>query len=527
MTRSSWVRAAVLWLGLFLVVAGSNWSQRFQPYWWDALGYVLPHAREIHDANLFPILRQWDVGHPTAYYFLLAVSMKIWGVGPMAGHLLNWSFTALALVAVLGICRSLRLPRLLAAGCVAVVWAFPLMRASSQQVMGDLALAALCLAALWAWAGRRWSCYLLCASLAVLTKFHGILLVLAVCLAVVADAVGGSGRDGKRRWRPLSRELAWSAAPILPLLLFLAVRYLVRGPGWTLGWPPKQHFLPVWHWEGFAANWERATTNLWDVSKLGTPLWITGVLLLVVGLVVWRQRRRHGTTASARFDSAVQRRQFLVLVSFLIVGNGVFLQISALMARYSLPLAGAVFPLLFLLVWWLSRRRSVVLLVQGALLLVYAFLWYPDHVRILPRPVADWIHPGRVRTGHHFEADLRYHDVIALIRWADTTIRADAALRGQEQPRQKQAPGVATRWPVISALTDPAAGYVTSPLRTQAVRSWQDIDATGYPYVLVVEGISQLPPSPSRGLFRAQRIASRQQGEARAHVWHVADASSR
>ncbi|MFH1843893.1 MAG: glycosyltransferase family 39 protein, partial [bacterium] len=385
------------WLAIgclcLLAVAASNWPERHQPFYWDAAGYVLPHAREIHDNNLLPIVRQWDVGHPTAFYFLLAGLFKLFGVGPLAGHLLNWVFAALGLTAVYGLGRVLRLPHLLAGATVLVVWTFPLYFASSRQVMGDLALAACCLAALWAWATKRRWWYVLFASLAVLTKFHGFVLIPVTCLATVLSGVFSGVFSGVlatptqrsgRPWREIGRELTWVAAPLLPACLFLLVRYLVRGPGWTIGWEPRQQFIPIWRWHDFTGNWSRATENFWEVSRLETVLWVTPLLLAVAVTVRWFRLRRCGDPP---LFTIRQCRMLVGLLVFLLVYNVAMLQLSALMARFALPLVGVLFPLLVWAAWSLLPRWAPILLLLLLLVVGQIGFWYPDNLRVLPEPL--------------------------------------------------------------------------------------------------------------------------------------------
>lgn len=87
---------------LFILLSLLLWRYHDLPYYWDALGYVFSHSQQIYDTNLFPILTDWDVGHPTLFFFCVGFLMKLFGVGPLAGHLATWAFTAVLL------CRDVR-----------------------------------------------------------------------------------------------------------------------------------------------------------------------------------------------------------------------------------------------------------------------------------------------------------------------------------------------------------------------------------------------------------------------------------
>ncbi|MFH1844903.1 MAG: hypothetical protein ABIF77_17060 [bacterium] len=192
------------------------------------------------------------------------------------------------------------------------------------------------------------------------------------------------------------------------------------------------------------------------------------------------------------------------------------LQLSALMARFALPMVGVLFPLLVWAAWSLLPRRAPILLLLLLLVVGQIGFWYPDNLRVLPEPLTARLHPGPVKAASHLEADLRYQDAIELLCWTGRQITHDATARGLVS-----LPGVASRWPVTAALSDPDLGYVDAPMPTLDIRSWQDVDVDLYPYVVVVDGLPRIPPFPPPGLFTIEPVASRRAGELQVHIWYA------
>lgn len=491
MSRIAFPRGLLVWTGLWAAFAAVHWTARHQPYWWDSLGYVFAHAVEIHDAHLMPILRRWDVGHPTFFFWLVAASMKVFGVGPLAGHVVAWGFAALLARSSYALARAAALGRAAAATVAAAAVTFPLAWAATRQVTADLALAALLLAAVAAWASRRRRAMIVFASLAALTKFTGFLIVPALVLAgLVAPPPPGSSRR---------REALLALAPLAALGLFLAVRWAVRGPGWMIGWRPMQEFVPVWRWADFRENWEPATRQLWGLARLTWPAAALGASLAALALRGLLRRR-----------SAEVPRAVIGAAALGAVWAAAHLQLTALLPRFGLPLV----PVVFLLLGWSLRRATgrdaAVVAVGAAFVLLHAALWRPSWEVGTPAV----LRPVVTELGHNLEIDRRYEDGIELIRWAAAEVRRDAAAHGLAD-----LPGVCAQWPVTAALADPRRGYVSAPFPVRDFPGWsQPVPAT-HPYVIAIAGVTRLPLAPADAPQPLRLLAERRLGPLTARVW--------
>lgn len=489
MPRSSLPRGLLAWLLLWAAFAAVHWTARHQPYWWDSLGYVFAHAVEIHDAHLFPILRRWDVGHPTAYFTLLAASMQVFGVGPLAGHVLGWGFAALLAWAVHALARASDLGRAAAAAVTAAALSFPLVWASTRQITADLALAALAFAALASWAGRRRRATFVFASLVALTKFTGFLIVPAL---LAASLPATPPARGSRR-----REALHALAPLIPLGLFLALRWVVRGPGWTIGWEPMQDLAPLWRWAAFHENWDAATRQLWGLARISRPAAALAAALALLALRRALQGRRFPPPP----------RAVVGVAAFGLVWAAAHLQMTALLPRFGTPLAVATFLLLGWTAGRLAERDGVVVAAAACFVLLNVAAWRPAWSEGLPPA----LHPAATDLGHELEIDLRYEDGIALIRWAAAEVRRDAGGPA----------GVAAQWPVTTALADPRRGYVAEAFPVRAVGRWEKAVDAAHPYVVAIEGLTRLPADPSPCPSPVRLVAARSLGGLTARVWRV------
>lgn len=483
----------LLWAAYLLPVILLNWAARHQPYYWDAMGYVLPTARTILTNGFDPILRTWDVGHPTAYYWLLAVFYKAGGISPLTGHVFTWFLTALGLAGTHRLAARLHLPPAVRVGAALCVLVFPLVFAASRQVVHDLGLAVFVWLALEAWARRRPGWYVVWGALAALTKLYGILLVPALWLALL---MGADGPPNRRFLQDNWRQLLWTAGPLPIQGLFLGIRYLVRGPGLTVNWTPHSSLQPVWNWPAFSANWPEAKLNLWQVSGLGS--WaLVAVGALALALVLTRRRPM----------APEARRTLAALVAFSLVLAVSLVQVSSTMGRYVLPLVTPTFLVLLWGVWRLAGTRWLMLPVLALLMGLFVLQWHPRQTRWLPPAVAVRIAPPPAKTGHHMETDLRYQDVVDLMVWS------------AEQARLTGAPRVLTHWPLTSAFSDPDLGYVTRPLSVAELGAWTEVPDQGACLVVVLDRISGVSTSPPSELTGFIFVAARLRGEVTAWLW--------
>ncbi len=484
--RSPLARAAGAWVLVFVVLVLVQWRHHDMPFYWDSLGYVYPHAKEIYDSGLFPILRDWDVGHPTAFFFTLAVAMKGFGVTPLAGHVVVWGFAALLVVAFYGLCRVLELPKVVAAACSLAFLLFPLIWAMSQQILLDLPLLAMTLAAYWFWARNRRIGYLVAGGYGVLIKLHGVLLVSGPVLAVLIT----HGQFWRRKRRgAFLRDLAWSVSPALVLLAFLAVRFWVRGPGMTIDWVSGNRLIPVWRFGDWIAYVPAAWIVLFSSAMIDRVLGAAVVVWVALGILVTVRRRCHGNgrdsdsrkisatadsgmipdNASLSMDASSRTRLMWALVFLAAVNTAAFFQSGSLCARYNLPTLASLALLTAAGLWRLIPRIVPQAGLYGVLAVLFMILWHPKYGERLPPPLSSWLTRKPNDSGWGFENDLRVHDVIHQIIWAHKKVLDDAEMNGC--PVRIAAP-----WPFYLAYALPRLGYVKEGVETRQIDSWEQLE---------------------------------------------------
>lgn len=492
---------------LFVLLSLLLWRYHDLPYYWDALGYVFSHSQQIYDTNLFPILTDWDVGHPTLFFFCVGFLMKLFGVGPLAGHLATWAFTAVLLVAMYGNGRVAGLPRLLAASLAAAFFTFPLLFASALQMSLDLPLAALMMAALWFWARQRWLGYFVAGSLACLVKLYGFALVPALVLALLLS--GSWRREGGMR--SLFLQTARTLSPLLTFAAFLVIRYLVRGPGMTINWESGNKPVPIWEWEKFTDYLPFAFEQIYTASMLDRVLYATAILAVVAVVVEFLRRAR----PLPRPDDA-QTRLLAACFAITLTLSLMFFQSLSLCARYNLPTAGALFLACGLLSWRLLPRFVPHLLLHALLAGVFITCWHPSNADRLPAPLNHLLRRVPEPLGFRLENDLRFLDVIRVTSWAAEKIDENAK-------KDRRPAALSTNWPFHIALADPRFGYYRRGFTTHAANAWAQVEGSRHPYVLIIRPVSEFYDKPpgAKSEWPARRWKSRTVGEVTAEIWLI------
>jgi hypothetical protein len=511
-------KGLLAWFVVFGVVAALSWQHRDAPYYWDSLGYVWPHANEIHSAFPSPFLRNYDVGHPTLFYWLWAASWKLaaWqGMAdpqaPIVGHLLTWAFAALAYCAIYGLGRALEEPRPVALGCAAASLALPVVWANAQLVQLDLPMFAFAMAATFFWVRRRPVLYMLAATGAILTKLYGF----APLCGVGAAVFFGSGRwwlKGNRG--PFARLLVWTYAPLLALPAFIGARALaLDGLHWSIAYPqPTEKAIYVWEGARFLSHlpfayeiYFRATLT----HHLLLALLAIGPIALLLSLL-----RRSEEPIGAYF-APTPRYNALLALGIMAVGYtlAIFQFGTGLcLPRYVMPISAAITLLLFHAAWVACRKIAWLIAAQAALLLGCWIFWHPSHSEFLPGPLKNWLRRSPAPAGHVLEVDLRFLDATDLATWAAERIAVDAKLTGSTR-------AVATVWPITVAYHVPAMGWLKEPLFNTTFSDWGALDPSTHPYVLSMRPISGFPDPPAD--LGAVLVAKEMRGDVEAIVWRV------
>jgi len=380
----------------------------------------------------------------------------------------------------------------------------------SLQILIDLPLLAVTMAAYWFWARERKWGYLALAGYGVLMKLHGILLISGPVGAVLFSH-GAFWRRERRR--DFLRDLAWSSSPIVVLLAFLIVRYLVRGPGLTIGWVSAIKPVPIWHPRMFAAHIPRAWYTLFAVSLTNEVLYVCVGIWMIVGLrfsLKWGK----GNPGESVWESKPQRRLVLALVFLGLTTAAAFFQSEAQCVRYILPTTAALFLLGNLGLWQLLRKPVPMFIIHGLAAFCFIVLWHPKYGARLPSPLSDWLTRSPVAKSWLFESDLRFLDVIRQMRWAANKVEKDAANRGLDL-------SVGTQWPMTISYWAADIGVVERPIPNVTINSWKDLDNHEVPYVVIVWPISTFRGPPPSNRFRWENVAVHKRSEITVEIWYI------
>jgi hypothetical protein len=466
----------VTWLLTFLFFCLAFWPMRDLPYWWDAAGYVQSSSAEICHSSLFPILRQCDVGHPTFFYFVVAVFTKLVGNGVFAGHLATWAVCAVLPGSLYAMCRSLRMPRALSVMMAVLFVTTPLVWTSFAQILLDLPLTALTLAAYIFWHRKLYLGYFLFASAAFLTKIYGFSIICGPLGVLVLT----SGNPFKAIYRGefIKRSL-WTLSPFVPLTLFVVVRYIVRGPGLTLN---HQTIDPIKYLWNFGDMVERTNFFFRDVILSTNYHVIIPIVLglIILALLLAAVFRWKGRVVS--LPDSQQGQLFLLFFCWILGTFLMFLQVRLhCCPRYGLFIFAPAYIIGVYALWKILRSQYLVMVVLIPLMFVQIISWHPRHAKVLRPPLDKLLTAKDPKFGWNFEVDLQVLDPIRLVEKAGVILREDMD--------KKQSTGiVATGWPLDGPLRQPDYGYVKEGFQVAAVYNWVEVNLGEVKYLV------ELPP---------------------------------
>jgi len=425
------------------------------PYYWDALGYVFPHALDIYQSGMSPILTRYDVGHPTLYPFCVACWMHLVGIVPLAGHAATWAFSALFMVAFHRLVRSLGVEGWGAIVSTVGVVTFPIVFSSVIQMQLDYPLAALHLASVICWAKKRFPAYIVLGGLACLTKLYGWLLIPAL-LATCAVTNGRWWVNGARKTVLL--ESAVTLSPVLLYAAYLGIAASVRGPGLTVNHVSGNSLVPPCTLEEYARHVRMAWNVLFQYPMIDRLL----VALIVAG--------GGALTAFGLGGSwwTPFRLRLVVGLAVLCLGmNAAFFQITGLCSRYNLLAVAVIIAACAGCVRACFGGRAVAL-VGTLFVLTNVTLWHPENGAKLPQPLSGWLTREPIRVNSMYEVDLRFLDAIELTRWCLKSYWA----RASNDPRNAL---LITHWPMSVGLHHPGIGYFDRTIPCANARDWADV----------------------------------------------------
>ena len=432
--------AVLVFLATFLAFLVLHWPLLRLPYFWDEAGYYIPAALDFcHSGRLIP-QSTLPVGHTPLVMIYLGLVWRLCGYSAAVTR------AAMTLVATAMIAALYRLGRRIASREVAV-WSAallalsPLFYAQSTLVHLDLAVALFTtLAIYFLLEGRLWL-FALSASLAILSKETGVVLL------PVAWLYAWSRQRGSRQEEappPLHARIALGT----PLVVLAAwALYYHHATGY---WTGNRDYLSYNLYSTLSPM-----RIIWSLLRRAYELFIGGFnwLLSASALAAIWWKRKDAQTDSTDATEGLSWPPFIVLSARLVAIYLLLLSATggAVLPRYLLP----VIPLFYLaavaLVWRLPRFPARLICVAMATCFVWAWFINPPY----PYP---------------FEDNLGYADFVRL--------HEEAARYLEAQPGQ---PRILTAWPATDELERPVLGYVRRPLRVVAVHGFAPEDLAKAP----------------------------------------------
>jgi 4-amino-4-deoxy-L-arabinose transferase-like glycosyltransferase len=418
-------RFAAAWLATWAALALLHVTVLRLPYYWDEAGYYIPAAFDFFRWGTLIPRSTLTNAHPPLPSIYLAACWKLFGFHTLTTRLAVCAVSALALLAVYRIARTL-VNSQTAFVVAALTAVYPVWFAQSTLAHADIFAAAATLGALAVVVRQRpsygasalWFCIAaLCKETAVVTP-----------VALGAWLVLHTLRVPAERHANL-RRACWMVAPVAVLSCWYLYHW--RMTGFMFGNPEYLRYNATGTFH-LARLWFALPHRFWHLAG-HMNLWVAGLL----SLAFWLLPVRADAPQSPLSRLGLQ----LLVVAF--VGNALAFSIlgGALLTRYLLPL----FPLVLLFHVHFWRQRTMRWLLPVAVTAV-AF-------------ILGWT----VNPPYQFAAEdnLSYASAIRVQQHAIAYIL-------QQDPR----PTVLTAWPVADYLARPELGYVASSVAVVQVKDF-------------------------------------------------------
>ena len=206
--RGAVVGWAVAAVGLLLL----KWPTLHDPHYWDALGCYVPEARFLAEHALdWSRYRDIYFLRPPLFTGLLALFIRLLGPAPVVLHVVTCVVVAAALPATYAIARRLRASPLGSMIGVALCLCSPSYFAQAGLVQSDGPVTSLVAVAWVLLLSGRVTGYVVCASLAVLTKESAYFLCLPAALLLAARTLERMGAS--RLSRPAALAVLRAVMP--------------------------------------------------------------------------------------------------------------------------------------------------------------------------------------------------------------------------------------------------------------------------------------------------------------------------
>jgi len=421
------------------------------PYFWDEADVYVAGARWLadHDMNPTPghFPDDWSRGHPPLLYMLAAVAFRLFGPGPVVGHLVTLPFAVLGLTCTYALALE-RFGRTVALTATALLAATPLYLTMGAFLLPEMPLTGRTVAALWSLQRKNVLAAGLLGIAMVWLKETGIFTAGAIGVALLIDA----WRTGTLRSRESLRDLGLATLPLWALVAFFLWQRATAG---YFVFPHHQGLLAQRHFEAASLLTAIPSIFLWHGR------WMITLAALVAIPFAWRRQ------PSLLLEPVALASLVLVLVNVLFFAQMFWLE------RYALPahpgwIVTALGVVAVAVEWWreprvappptpaLPRSRG-----RGNVLGREIALAGETVLAVLALPAIAW---GLFAATHPAPADAPelsfvYADVMRSHAAVARVLDEHAHALGDD-------PLVVGVWPLTVELRDPVLGFTDRPFRT-------------------------------------------------------------
>ncbi len=200
------------------------------PYYWDeAWSYgTAIRFMEAKGLSLMPdaLPPYFSRGHPLFFYFIGAAWMKIFGTSMVASHILPLIISILLVIATFYFGKVIfRSEKIGFIASFALLFQ-PLFVAQSGLLLPEVLLALLSFISIYFFLRKKQVAYLLSASIAVLTKETGIVVIATLLLWTL---IKGLQSNEHEKWKNFFKKTAFISLPLLPFVAFLFIQRITNG----------------------------------------------------------------------------------------------------------------------------------------------------------------------------------------------------------------------------------------------------------------------------------------------------------
>lgn len=228
--NNNWVKA-ILFCILVIFVIAFKYNILYEPYHWDAMGYVIDHSLDMYNNN-FRLTGDYYIGHPPLQYLSLALTWKIFGYSLLVSHLY------IIIIALIGLFYTFRLGEYLfnfevGVGAVVLLFFNQLFFAQMGTLHHSIPLLTLGIISVYYYLKKRLFLFVLFATMLLLIKETASFVLLAIFIHFFVDRLI---KNKKIRLKDIKNSW-FIIIPLFPLLTwFLYLKIII-------GWPFRTDVL--------------------------------------------------------------------------------------------------------------------------------------------------------------------------------------------------------------------------------------------------------------------------------------------